>query len=131
MFGHSNLTYCDDEDSAASTFWELYSNLIDLSNSPDDFGCPVPCTKLTYTTTINYYHQNNWFYDYFVPTEIENNFALYVFFSTLNVQQQIESFDYDFASFLAAAGGKLGLFLGFSCLSVLFAVVNCVSKMFA
>jgi len=66
-----------------------------------------------------------------VPFEIKNDFALYVYFSTLNVEQQIESFDYDFASFLAAAGGNLGLFLGFSCLSVLFAVVNYVSKMFA
>ena len=83
---------------------------------------------VTYKVAINYYHKNNWFYDFIVPPEIGNDFALYVYFSTLNVEQQIENFDYDFASFLAAVGGNLGLFLGFSCLSVLFEIVDYISK---
>ena len=43
---------------------------------------------------------------------------------------QSETLLYDAGGFLAAAGGNLGLLLGFSCLSVLFASVEWIKKFF-
>ena len=40
------------------------------------------------------------------------------------IEDQVETLIYDFGGFVAAAGGNLGLFLGFSCLSVTFAAVD-------
>ncbi len=45
-------------------------------------------------------------------------------FKTLQIDEEIETYIYDIGSFLTASGGNLGLFLGFSCLSVLLEIVN-------
>ena len=47
---------------------------------------------------------------------------------TLNVEEQIESLEYDAGTYWTAAGGNLGLFLGFSSLSVLFAIFEYVQQ---
>jgi len=51
-----------------------------------------------------------------------------VFYSTLDVKEVVETLVYDVGDFLAAAGGNLGLLLGFSCLSVLLAVINAIQE---
>ncbi len=40
------------------------------------------------------------------------------------MEERIESYIYDLGNFLAAAGGHLGLSLGFSCLSALLTFVR-------
>jgi hypothetical protein len=45
-------------------------------------------------------------------------------YETFNVEEHVESLIYDAGSFLVSVGGNLGLFLGFSCLSVFFAIIN-------
>jgi hypothetical protein len=55
-------------------------------------------------------------------------FVLYLYFGTLDVEERIDNLDYDFESFLAAVGGNLGLFLGFSCLSVLLGFVRLLNR---
>ena len=49
-------------------------------------------------------------------------------YSTLNVEEQIESLEYDVGTFWTAAGGNLGLFLGFSVLSVFFSIFDYVQQ---
>ena len=44
------------------------------------------------------------------------------------VEEHIETLIYDTGTFLTQAGGNLGLFLGFSCLSLLLAVLNFAKK---
>jgi hypothetical protein len=46
----------------------------------------------------------------------------------LLVEEQIERLAYDFGNFLAAAGGNLGLFLGFSCLPMLLGFISIFKK---
>jgi hypothetical protein len=41
-------------------------------------------------------------------------FLLMISFQTFLVEQRVETLVYDFGSFVAAAGGNLGLFLGLS-----------------
>ncbi len=55
-------------------------------------------------------------------------FLLYLYFGTLDVEERIDTLDYDFESFLAAVGDNLGLFLGFSCLSVLLGFVRLLKR---
>ena len=64
-------------------------------------------------------------------SSLENDyFHLFYFFRTLLVEQEREVLMYDLGGFLAAAGGNLGLCLGFSCLSVLFMCVDCCKTIF-
>jgi len=51
-------------------------------------------------------------------------FYLLFYYLTLTTEQRIQSLDYDFGNFLVAAGGNLGLFLGMSCLSVLWSLAD-------
>ena len=44
------------------------------------------------------------------------------------IEEQIETLVYDAGNFLAAVGGNLGLFLGFSCLTMLLGIVKFVKK---
>jgi hypothetical protein len=56
--------------------------------------------------------------------------TLDLLFSSLNVEEKVESLVYDIASFMATAGGNLSLLLGFSCLSVLIGVVSVAENKF-
>jgi hypothetical protein len=51
---------------------------------------------------------------------VENNsFDLYYSFETMDTEERMETLTYDLGNFLVAAGGNLGLFLGFSCFSLM------------
>jgi hypothetical protein len=96
----------------------------------EQFGCPTPCKQTSYKITRNYSHKNTWPYTDDEGGNKETCFTLMFYFSTHDIQQEIENLDYDFGNFLVSAGGNLGLFLGFSCLSVLFAFIKFVKKFF-
>ena len=79
---------------------------------------------LGFNFKLNFYHVNTWqdVDDDFPKSD--DNFLLCLYYSSLMVEERIESFVYDFGNFLAAAGGNLSLSLGFSCLSALLAFVR-------
>ena len=89
--------------------------------------CPVPCKQTIYTTKIRTIHRNTAFE---LSQEYEN---VYVFFFLISydsfvIEVSVETLVYDIGSFLAAIGGNLGLFLGFSCLSMLFGFIKLFKK---
>jgi hypothetical protein len=45
-------------------------------------------------------------------------------YDTFSVEEHFETLVFDIGSLLAAAGGNLGLFLGFSCLSLLLSCLD-------
>ncbi len=51
-------------------------------------------------------------------------------FATMSVEEHFETLVFDLGSLLAAAGGNLGLFLGFSCLSLVFSFLDYVTLSF-
>ena len=53
---------------------------------------------------------------------------LTIYLANFVVEERIETLIYDTGNFLAQAGGNLGLFLGFSCLSLLFAIIKLFKK---
>ena len=80
---------------------------------------------------IQQYHWNNQFrldQDDTDTQDDDNYFLLMIAFQTLDVEQIIESVEFDFGTLLAAAGGNLGLFLGLSVASVAFATINLFKK---
>ena len=51
-------------------------------------------------------------------------------FATMSVEEHFETLVFDLGSLLAAAGGNLGLFLGFSCLSLVFSFLDYIALSF-
>jgi hypothetical protein len=70
----------------------------------------------------------------FDPEAISATTAFYFYFEffydSLAVEERFETLVYDTGSLLASAGGNLGLMLGFSCLSVLMAALDCLHDCF-
>ncbi len=79
---------------------------------------------------MDYLHTNQYVLK---PTEdvkiVNASFYLSVRFASLMVEERIETLVYDEVNFIAAAGGNLGLFLGFSCFSVLLALMKQIRKL--
>jgi hypothetical protein len=80
---------------------------------------------------MDYLHRNQFVVK---PNEsdIKNlNDSFYLSFNleSFMVEERVEALVYDEVNFIAAAGGNLGLFLGFSCFSVLIALMKQVRKL--
>ena len=61
---------------------------------------------------------------------VEPYVGLIPYYTTLEVEVEVETYVYDIGSFLASVGGNLGLLLGFSCLTVIFASINIAKKVY-
>jgi hypothetical protein len=70
-------------------------------------------------------HKNTWI-ETENPDFLRENYALSLLYDSFNVEERVESLIYDWGSFLTSIGGDLGLFLGFSCLSILLSLVKCI-----
>ena len=115
-----------------STEEEAWNTSLALSNFIDDFygdfnayNCALPCKVISFTFTLDYRHSNS------IITqnpnrsvEEEGGFQLHYYYKSLKVEEKTETLIYDVGDFLAAAGGNLGLFLGFSCLSAFFELIE-------
>ena len=124
----TNMNFCRDK-TEAFEFIDTFTNFVnDIVDRPESIGCPLPCRQVHYKISLDYVHKHGWrVFDDESEDSTENkveHFSLEYRYSTLIVEERIESYDYDVGSFLAAAGGNLGLFLGFSCLSALFAAIQ-------
>ena len=60
----------------------------------------------------------------------ENDFYLGFSYTNIETEERVETLAYDVYSFLAAAGGNLGLALGCSCLSVLIEALEALFRLF-
>ena len=114
---------CYDERCALETANITWDIFLDLVKNTSSFGCPMPCEQISYKVDSIYYHKNN-------KVLVEGKFfSLFIAYSTLMVEERIETLNYDIASFLATAGGYLGLMLGFSFLSLLLTALAGLKKM--
>ena len=57
-----------------------------------------------------------------------NEFYVYIAYETLHVEERTETLVVDAGAFLAAVGGNLGLFLGFSCFSCFLMIIDLVGR---
>lgn len=82
--------------------------------------CPKPCYQVGYKYRLDYVHKNL----YIEPKEenkvdINDTFYLITSWESALVEEEVEALVYDGINFVAAAGGNLGLLLGFSCFGLL------------
>ena len=65
-----------------------------------------------------------------VDQDDKNAFVLFYYYSSIFVEERTETLIYDVIGVLAAAGGHLGLCLGFSCLTLLLSFIECIELKF-
>jgi hypothetical protein len=129
-FSEVNLEECISEETAASALNNLSLIIDDYISRTSEFGCPVSCKQKSFNYKLEYFSKNSWITleeEYRVDNDI---FVLFVSFESLYVEEKTETFVYDIGSFLTAAGGNLGLFMGFSCLSIMVAFIDCLKNHF-
>ena len=126
---NSTLSECSSRSDSVKTF-QIYSDFIhDFNQNMDSHGCPMPCSLITYNVATKYIHKNVQFnFNEQVQKNTDDLFGLALIYDTLLIDKNVESYEYDSSDFLIYVGGNLGLFLGFSCLSTLIALLRYVSS---
>ena len=92
----------------------------------DRIGCPLPCSYSNYLADVVYQHKNA--YELYTGNKYPNYFLLYYYYLSLDTVVSSESLIVDLANLIANVGGNLGLFLGFSCLSVYIAFLDFLQR---
>ncbi len=128
LFGNvTTLKECINAESATNTYFK-YSEITKNWMSNALLGdCHVPCFQKSYSQSVKHFHKT-------ALVDLENSngevFYLSMAFSSLDVETRTETLVYDLGSFLAAAGGHLGLFLGFSCFTSIWALISMLEHYF-
>ena len=68
--------------------------------------------------------------DSLIGRDDDNAFIMYYYYSSIFVEERTETLIYDAVGVLAAAGGHLGLCLGFSCLALLLSLIESLELKF-
>jgi hypothetical protein len=116
------LRECLNETEGRDSIRKLQDIFLEFAGDSESFGCPLPCERLAYVFTLYPLHNNSILFE--VPQNFTEKEVFYLtyYYKTLLVEKQVETLVYDVGGFLAAAGGNLGLCLGFSFLSILFTI---------
>ena len=113
---------CSDVDSASNTQNQYMQIVYNQEKLNWIFACPVPCKQIGYAAHPTYFHRSSLLN--LREDDFKSLVLLTIRYETLAIEENVESLVYDVANFLAAVGGNLGLFLGFSCLSVFLSLLN-------
>ena len=128
LFYSSIIQECKDENSAAYSLKQFNIIFRDFLVDTNQFGCLPPCRITNFKIDLKFYHENSW-YLYEELSDTKPFFGLFYFYDTLRVEEKIETLIFDLGGVLAAAGGNLGLCLGFSCLSILHSMICFISQL--
>ena len=81
--------------------------------------------------SLEYMHRNTFIsMDENMNDEISSTFYMSVMWDSMFVEEEVEALVYDWLNFVAAAGGNLGLLLGFSCFGLLDQLINYLRGVF-
>ena len=123
----SKMPQCANRNQSTNAVANATNYLIKGMQDPDMFGCPLPCLFSYYTFQIVYQHINA--FELFTgKSPPQNEYILYFYFNTLETEVKTESLIIDLSSLIANIGGNLGLFLGFSCLSIFILTIELIQK---
>ena len=85
--------------------------------------------NISATASVPDYHSKYSYFNPHMPHLFQDEFFhLVVFFKALEIDERTETLVFDIVALLSAGGGNLGLFIGFSCLSVAFAAIDLAAK---
>ena len=108
------LRECESKTEAAEAYELFHSTSGTFIENPSEYGCPLPCERKTVEFSLKYIHKTAMGETY----DERRGFIFGYYFSTLLTEERVETLFYDFENFLVSMGGYLGLFLGFSVLSL-------------
>ena len=118
---------CNNSSAAWNTYEEFYLKMFYRHKEDWLQRCPLPCKQTVYDVDFQRYHK----YNMPKPTVDKSGktgVLLSLKYENLATEEQVETLIYDASNFLAQVGGSLGLFLGFSCLSLFIGVINFFEK---
>ena len=121
------LQECGDEYSARQSYSLVEDVLEEFTSNMVEEGCPLPCSKTIFSTKKRFFHKNtisgtNLFKNH------NNSVVVEILPKNGVAEESEETLIYDFGNFVAAAGGNLGLLLGFSCLSAFLSFHNFIKE---
>ncbi len=87
-------------------------------------ACPLPCERYYYIPTVTQFHKNTRNMKDMYGADV----GIWHSYQSLRVESKREEFVYDMGDVLAAVGGNMGLWLGFSCLSLLLDVFGRIKQ---
>lgn len=124
----SGFLECPSTLSAWITYMTSINILVDFLGHVSQYNCPVPCHQRSYNYNLKYLHRNSWINIENPSIGGKNSSILAISYSSMLVEEKIETIVYDLENLLTSVGGNLGLFLGFSCFSTLLTVIEYFSK---
>ena len=119
-----SMVECSDQNEGGNTS-KFFSSHI-LPNHEWKHECPLTCSQTSYNYNIQYLHKSRMLES---ESWIDSTFILSIVYSSLFVEERSEALVYDGVSFIAAAGGNLGLFLGFSFFSGVISIIKFIQKL--
>ena len=122
------LPPCERPESAAKTFSDLVAYYDSFLFNDNNSTCLAPCSQTSYTFSLDYHSKYSYFNPHMPHLFQDEFFHLVVFFKVLEIDERTETLVFDIVALLSAGGGNLGLFIGFSCLSVAFAAIDLAAK---
>ena len=108
-----NLNYCTSTSDALKMEKIIYKSAIEIHQKKI---CGKVCDLPKFTSDLSYLSKN------VLSKELQRYgdgfFIIWSFYSTLSVEEKIETYIFDFDTALIAFGGTLGLYLGWSIYSI-------------
>ena len=128
FLNNSLVQECQTEEDAYGMLETFKLFFYEIPNVLHSIGCTIPCTQTSYNLIMNPYHKNT-----YIDKKIRPGNDIYFSMNYRNnlIEESFETYVYDLGSFLAQAGGHMGLCLGFSCLSVIIGFVNYLKMKFS
>ena len=115
----SGLKYCDNKEDALEVNGLIYS-LAQKTHTSN--LCGTLCNRTIYGSTYNVLSER------VLAKELkiygQGYYIIWAFYSTLYVNEKVETYLFDFDSTLVAIGGSLGLFLGWSIYSIIMGTIE-------
>ena len=115
----SGLEYCNNKTDGLAMNGLIY----ELAQKTQKNGlCGSVCSRKIYSSALNYLSER------VLSKELkvygEGYCIIWAFYSSLYVNEKIETYVFDFDTALVAVGGSLGLFLGWSCHSIIMGIIE-------
>ena len=117
---------CRDPVSAQNTITKFHHTVFCSDIKHWRHACPVPCKQQSYIVEVKRFQQNHHagYDDTYSQDFLANGAILELLYDSYTIREEVETLVYDSGNFWVSVGGNLGLFLGFSCLSVLLGIFN-------
>lgn len=128
LFMGGKKQLCKTAAEAKAVASKAYELLLAMTRDPAAaFNCTLPCTMINFVADANYYAQNALLSD---GDDVGSNggIAINLFYVAPVIKRRKEVLMYDTSRIISSLGGSLGLYLGFSCLSVVYFFIDTVAE---